>query len=190
MLIPKPCRHFTYVTTHYPTVPSLYLRHSSFSNPSVTSPTSQFILQPFFRFSYATSSSLSSPREPPMTKIEIRIASGFRKRIHACFWKLYSWDNEIKRERTNPNFLSFSVIYPLQCRTYTLWDSQSKCSWASCLYGEQQTLDIVVSTKWGPSPETAEDRTKDTPSPRIEIKIPDVAGNRTRPCHDDGQNLN
>ena len=51
-------RHFTYVTTHSPTIPSLSLRHSSFSNHSVASPTSQFIfepfLQPFFRFSYVT----------------------------------------------------------------------------------------------------------------------------------------
>ena len=42
----------------------IYLRHRSFSNPSVASPTSQFILQPFFRFSYVTSSSLNSPGEP------------------------------------------------------------------------------------------------------------------------------
>ena len=39
---------------HSPTLPSLYLRHSSFSNPSVASPTSQFIFQPFFRFSNVT----------------------------------------------------------------------------------------------------------------------------------------
>ena len=45
-------RHFTYVTAHTPTLPPLYLRHSSFSNPSVALPTSQLILQPFFRFSY------------------------------------------------------------------------------------------------------------------------------------------
>ena len=45
---------------HSPTLPSLYLRHSSFPNPSVALPTSQFILQPFFRFSYVTSSSLNS----------------------------------------------------------------------------------------------------------------------------------
>ena len=43
---------------------------SSFSNPSVASPTSQFILQYFFRFSYVTSSSLNSPDEPPMAFIE------------------------------------------------------------------------------------------------------------------------
>ena len=49
-----------------PTFPSHHLRHKSFSNPSVASPTSQFILQPFFRFFYATSSSLNSAGEPPM----------------------------------------------------------------------------------------------------------------------------
>ena len=58
--------HFTYVTTHSPTLPSLYLRHSSFSNTSVASPTSQFILQPFFRFSYITYSLLNTPGLPPM----------------------------------------------------------------------------------------------------------------------------
>ena len=66
-------RHFTYVTNHSPTLPSHYLRHSSFSNPFVASPTSQFILQLFFRFSYVTSSSLNSPGEPPM-----REQQGFR----------------------------------------------------------------------------------------------------------------
>ena len=59
-------RHFTYVTAHSPTLPSIYLRHNSFSNTSVTSPTSQLILQPFFRLSYATGFSLTSPGEPPM----------------------------------------------------------------------------------------------------------------------------
>ena len=68
MLIFQTFRHFTYVTTISPTLPSLYLRHSSLSNPSVASPTSQFILQPFVRFSYVTSSSLNSPGEPPMKK--------------------------------------------------------------------------------------------------------------------------
>ena len=67
-LILQPYRYFTCVTTHSPTLPSRYLHHSSFSNPSVASPTSQFILQPFFRFSYVTSSSLNSPGELPMTK--------------------------------------------------------------------------------------------------------------------------
>ena len=59
-------RHFTYVTAHSPTLPSLYLRHNSFTNPPVASPTSQIILQPFFRLSYVTGFSLTSPGEPPM----------------------------------------------------------------------------------------------------------------------------
>ena len=41
-------------SAHSPTLPSLYVRHSSFSNPSVASPTSQLIVQPFFCFSYLT----------------------------------------------------------------------------------------------------------------------------------------
>ena len=65
-LIFQTFRHFTYVTAHSPTLPSLYLRNSPFSNPSVASSTSQLIFQPFFRFSYVTSSSLNSPGEPPM----------------------------------------------------------------------------------------------------------------------------
>ena len=51
---------------HSPTFPSLHLRHSSFFNPSVASLTSQLILQPLFRFSYVTGSSLTSRGEPPM----------------------------------------------------------------------------------------------------------------------------
>ena len=37
--------HFTYVTAHSPTLLSLHLRHSSFSNPSSASLTSQLILK-------------------------------------------------------------------------------------------------------------------------------------------------
>ena len=40
-LILQTFHRFTYVTAHSPTLPLLYLRHSSFSNPSFTSPTSQ-----------------------------------------------------------------------------------------------------------------------------------------------------
>ena len=65
-LILQPFRHFTYVTSHSPTLPSLYLRHSSFSNRFVDSPTSQLILQPFFRFSYVRGSWLTSAGEPSM----------------------------------------------------------------------------------------------------------------------------
>ena len=40
-LVLQPFRRFTYVTVHYLTLPLLHLRHSSFSNPSFASPTSQ-----------------------------------------------------------------------------------------------------------------------------------------------------
>ena len=68
LLILQPLHHFTYITVHSPTIPLLYLRHSSFSNPSVASPTSQLILQLFFHFSYVTGSSLMSPGESPMSQ--------------------------------------------------------------------------------------------------------------------------
>ena len=55
LLILQSFSHFTYIITHPPTLPSLYLRHS--------------IFQPFFRFSYVTSSSLNSPGEPPMMEV-------------------------------------------------------------------------------------------------------------------------
>ena len=73
-LILKPLHRFTYVTTHSPTLPPLYLRqssfyspsvdspmsqalhlcHSSFSNPSTDLSTSQLILQPLRRFTCVT----------------------------------------------------------------------------------------------------------------------------------------
>ena len=77
-LILQPYRRFTFVTPHSPTLPSIYLRLSSFSNPafpsstsqalnlrhlcsfsklSITSPTSQLILQAFSYFTYVTAHS-------------------------------------------------------------------------------------------------------------------------------------
>ena len=71
-IILQPFRCFTCVTAHSPTLlslllrhsrahsptfPSLYLRYRSFSNPSVASPTSQLILQPFRRLTYVTAHS-------------------------------------------------------------------------------------------------------------------------------------
>ena len=48
-------------SAHSPTFPSLHLRHSSFSNPSVAFPTSQLILQPFRCFTYITVHSPTLP---------------------------------------------------------------------------------------------------------------------------------
>ena len=129
-LILQPFRHFTYVTTHYPTLPSLYLRHSSFSNLSVASPKSQLILQPFrrftyvtahsptlpllhlrhssfsnhfFHFSYVRSSSLNSPGEPPLTFTELRLW-GFstpRKLLLVDLW----WSAEDRDSTVNDSNL-------------------------------------------------------------------------------------
>ena len=44
--------HFTYITAHSPTLLLLYLHHSSFSNPSFASLTSQLIIQSFRCFTY------------------------------------------------------------------------------------------------------------------------------------------
>ena len=49
MTIPKEV-----IEAHYPTFPSLHLRRTSLSNPSVALPTSQLILQPFRCFTYVT----------------------------------------------------------------------------------------------------------------------------------------
>ena len=47
-------RRTRFCRTHSPSFPSLHIRHSSFSNPSVALPTSQLILQHFRCFSYVT----------------------------------------------------------------------------------------------------------------------------------------
>ena len=60
-LILQPFRCFTYITAQSPSPPFLHLPHNSFSNPSVTSPTSQLILQPFRRFTYVTATSPTIP---------------------------------------------------------------------------------------------------------------------------------
>ena len=51
------------VTAHSRTLPPLYLRHSSFPNPSSALPTSQLIPQPFLCFTYVTP---HSPTLPPL----------------------------------------------------------------------------------------------------------------------------
>ena len=48
----------------FPILPLLQLGHSSFSNPSFASPTSQLILKPFRRFAYVTSTLFTSLDEP------------------------------------------------------------------------------------------------------------------------------
>ena len=71
----KPFRHFIYVTAHSQTLPSLYQRHNVFSKLSVASSTPQLILQPFYRFSYVTGSSLTSPGEPQSSFSNLSVTS-------------------------------------------------------------------------------------------------------------------
>ena len=69
-LIRQPFLRFSYVTAHSPTLPLFHLRHSSFSNPSFASPTSQalqlihlaeLILHPFHHSTYVTTHSPNLP---------------------------------------------------------------------------------------------------------------------------------
>ena len=68
-------RRFTYATTHSQTLPSLYLRHSSFSNPSVALSTSQLnlqrslIFQSLHRFTYVTAHSPNPSAALPTSQL-------------------------------------------------------------------------------------------------------------------------
>ena len=92
-LILQPFRHFTYVTVHSPTLLSFLLRHSSFSNPSFTSPMSQLILQTFRRFTHVTTHS------PILPLIYLRhgsfsnpyFASPTSQALHLRHLKSHSW---------------------------------------------------------------------------------------------------
>ena len=83
----------------HPTLPSLYLRQSSFSNPSIASPTSQLILQPFFCFSYITGSSLTTPGKLPMHGSSI----WFWRVRQKCKWNDRSKNEILSRQRELPN---------------------------------------------------------------------------------------
>ena len=143
-LILQPFHHFTYVTTHSPTLLSLYLRYSSFYNPSIASPTSQFILQPFFRFSYVTRSSLNSHGEPPILRCMIFIKSV------KCSWsqtcrKIIWWVTEnhcwlkLETKHWKEIFLSLESILPIffhifyNCNIFTIKDAKDRsktlCFW-------------------------------------------------------------
>ena len=92
MLILQPLHRFTYATAHSPTLPPLYLHHSSFynpsdasttsqalhlchgsfSNPSAALPTSQVILQPFLCSTYVIDTSPTSQRHRHFTYVTVR----------------------------------------------------------------------------------------------------------------------
>ena len=83
-LILQAFRYFTYVTTHSPTLPLLHLRHSSFSNP-------------FFRLSYVTGFSLTSPGAPSMTHTHARARDGFRMGTKRAIHFIIKFDRKTTR---------------------------------------------------------------------------------------------
>ena len=60
-LILQPFPRFTYVTAHFPTLPLLHLCHSSFSNPSFASPTSQDFTYITWRAAHVTVQKMIKP---------------------------------------------------------------------------------------------------------------------------------
>ena len=120
-LIFQPLRCFTYVTAHSSTLLLLHLRHSSFSNPcftsptsqlcsfsnfSVTSSTSQLILQPFRRFTYAAHS-------PTLSLLHLRHSSLSRPCFASPMPQLCSFSNLFV---TSPT--SQLILQPFRCFTY------------------------------------------------------------------------
>ena len=70
----RPFPRFTYVTTYSPTIPLLHLRHSSFSNPSFASPTSQDFHLLYVSWRAAETRSFTNPQR----KKPIGVRSGDR----------------------------------------------------------------------------------------------------------------
>ena len=112
-LILQPFRHFTNVIAHSQTLPSLYLRHSSFSNPSVPSRTSELILQPwaelilqpFRHFIYVTAHS------PTLPLLHLRHSSFSNLSVTHLRYNLFS----------NPSVAlptSQLILQPFHCLTY------------------------------------------------------------------------
>ena len=112
-----------------PTFPSLHLRHSSFSNPSVALPTPQITLQPFRCFIYVTAHSPTLLslflRHRLLTYVTWRAALVHWRKIN----KRRKKEREIKRERKKEKekiasgifrhlvklWLKFNVEVPLCC---------------------------------------------------------------------------
>ena len=68
-LILQTFRCFTYVIAHSLNLPLLYLRHSSFSKPSVALPKTQLILQTFRCFTYVAAHSPTLPFTSPTSQL-------------------------------------------------------------------------------------------------------------------------
>ena len=126
---------------------SLYLCHNSFSNPTVASPMSQFILQPFFCFSYITSSSLNSPWELPMEneqfmhkfcwKWKVPIKRHFARKIRLCHGLLYKGGGCCCDQNSTKMFLISSRLW----FWWWLWYG-TEC------YATENSCELRVRTKY------------------------------------------
>ena len=111
-------------SAHSPTFPSLHLRHNSFSNPSVTLPMPQLILQRFCCFTYITvhsptllslllrHSSLNSPGEPPMlftVHLEYSSVSIMKYNLEQ---QMFIYDNFVKYESWRKLITNFCQSFP------------------------------------------------------------------------------
>ena len=137
-------RVFDQIPVHSPTFPSLHLRHSSlsnpsvallrhssfsnpsvallrhssFSNPSVASPTPQFIIQHFFRFSYVRSSSLNSSGELPMWAIFPDICLTVEEKSQWRKWSDRETNPGLLDERKRRYLSTPAVIYGSRRRSW------------------------------------------------------------------------
>ena len=95
-------------TTHSPTLPSLHLRHNTFYNQSVASPTSKLILQPFRSFTYVKTHSTTLP------SLQLR---------HSSFYNPYiaSPTSHLILNHSVASPTSQLILQPLRCFTYATW---------------------------------------------------------------------
>ena len=103
-------------SAHSPTFPSLHLRHNSFSNPLSIS---QFILHPFFRFSYVTSSSLNSPELCSLSNLSVTSpTSQLILKPFRCFTYVTVY---------SPTLVS--LLLPHKLFTYITWRAAHDTEW-------------------------------------------------------------
>ena len=157
LLILLPFHRFTYIkahSPHYSTLPSLHLHHSSLSNPSVASPTSQLVLQPLslhlhhMHFTYVTwraAHGLDPPLDPNFryatalytsqstTVTACRVKTeGAKTGLLSAIWSPMT----ITNESLTLQLLSMRILYP---------GTNEHSSWGCCIFLWKYTLGVVES---------------------------------------------
>ena len=125
----------TYVTAHSPILPSLHLRHSTFSNPSVALSTSQLILQPFRRFICVTAHS------PTLPSLCIRHSSFSNPSVALPTWQLIPqhFRRFIYAIVHSPTLLSLLLRHKLF--TYVTWRA------ATAVYKRSSAYTVMLQLK-------------------------------------------